>query len=366
MESVIRKRVSQVGSGAWSIYLPKKWIDAWSPEQQVAREVDLRNINQSILITPVHRTASHEATVADHPDAVQATLASAYIRGYHDVRLRPATDFGSDTVATARDFLRHLDERLVADCRPEGIGFSLRSDLPPPASSDDVLAILAAKVSEVLRLAADAVQSGGHDADRTLHALRLLRDTQREDVDRLHYQAARLVATLEIPLDSVSRYQLFGLAAAELQRAGEQGVRIAETLLQGMGLTLIDLDYPRSHLLERCRLPQPPEGVSRELLDVCRRGFSDLQPLLESVGAALSHSDVPELVRIAAEATAGRDAIQDAVLSAVAEHWGTNPDTAQVLNAFTASKHATAIQNAFEHVRSICHHAVGLLAAAPS
>lgn len=364
MDSVIRKRVSQVGSGAWSIYLPKKWIDAWSPEQQVAREVDLRNINQSILITPVHRTAAHQATVADHPDAVQATLASAYIRGYHDVRLRPATTFGSDTVAHARDFLRHLDERLVADCRPEGIGFSLRSDLPP-AASDDVLSILAAKVSEVLRLAADAVQSGGHDADRTLHALRLLRDTQREDVDRLHYQAARLVATLEIPLDSVSRYQLFGLAAAELQRAGEQGVRIAETLLQGMRLGLADLDYPRTHLLERCRLPQPPEGVSRELLDVCRQGFADLQPLLESIGTALGHSDVPELVRLAQEATAGRDHLQDAVLAAVAEHWGTDPDTDQVLNAFTASKHATAIQNAFEHVRSICQHAVGLLAAAP-
>ena len=365
MDSVIRKRVSQVGSGAWSIYLPKKWIDAWSPEQQASREVDQRNISQSILISPVHQITQHAAQVDDHPDAVRATLASAYIRGYHDVRLRPAAAFGSDTVAAARDFLRHLDERLVADCRPEGIGFSLRSDLPPPAASDDVLAVLAAKVSEVLRLAADAVQSGGHDIDRTLHALRLLRDTQAEDVDRLHYQAARLVATLEIPMDSVSRYQLFGLAAAELKRCGEQGVRIAETLLARMGLSLDDLDYPRQHLIERVQLPLPAEGIARELLDACRRAFEDLQPLLQDVGGALARGDVPELVRITQEATLGRDGLQDQVLATVAEHWGETSDAEQGLNAFTASKHANAIQTAFEHVRSIGEHAIGLLAAAP-
>src|SRR5688572_18974933 len=43
-----RKRVTQVGSGAYSIYLPKRWIDGWPPEQREKREVDLHQINQSL------------------------------------------------------------------------------------------------------------------------------------------------------------------------------------------------------------------------------------------------------------------------------------------------------------------------------
>lgn len=361
---IVRKRITQVGSGAWSIYLPKRWIDAWSDEQMVEREVELRSISQSILITPVIQEDRHEATVPDDAEAVRTLLLSGYIRGYHQVTATPATTFSNDTVAAARDFLRHLDERIVAECRAESIRFSIRSDLPPPAT-DDLLVLLTAKVSEVLRLAADAMQSSGQDADRCLHALRLLRDTQTEDVDRLFHQAARLVATLGIPLESVSQYQLLGLVASDLQRIGEQGVRMATSILRDMELELVDLDYPRAHLLERATRPSPPTGVARELVGVCRAGFADLAGCMERLATALASNQAADFMALAIAADTGRQRIQAAVLAAVAEHWGSDTDPGVVMAAFTASKHAAKLQNAFDHMHSICRHATGLLMAAP-
>ena len=360
---VVRKRVTKVGSGAWSIYLPKKWIDAWTPEQQESREVELRRISQSILISPVHQARRMEATAPDHRDAVIALLLSGYIRGDHHVLLTPETEFGNDTIAAARDFLRHLDERIVADSRPGVISFTLRADLPPPAHADDVLTVLGAKVAEVLRLAQDAIRTNGHDPDRTLHALRLLRDTKSEDVDRLFYQAARLVATLEIPLESVSRYQLLGLAAADLQRMADQALRMADTVLTDMDLTRTDLDYPRDHLLQRLRPPPPPTGIARALVGACSKGFDDVAALLDRILPALAGRDVAACAAIEHDADQAREALQQRVLDNVAEHWGTNTDAQAAMAAFTASKHATALQNILDHQASICRHAIGLMAA---
>lgn len=363
MEEVIRKRVTQVGSGAWSIYLPKKWIDAWTPEQMQEREVELRRISHSILISPVLQQDRFETVAPDDADVVRTLLLSAYIRGNHHVHLRSDAGFHNDTVAAARDFLRHLDERIVADCRSDHISYTLRSDLPPV--SDDILVLMGAKVTEVMRLAADAIASAGHDPERSLHALRLLRDTQTEDVERLFHQSARLVATLGIPLESVSQYQLLGLVAAELHRVGEQGLRMAAALLRDMGLELDDLDYPRRHTLEKARNPAPPTGVARELHAVCKRGFDDLARNLDALIAALGGTDVAAFMAVAIDAAAARDAVQQQVLDAVAQHWGSDAQPDAIMAAFTASKHAARLQNAFDHIHSACRHATGLLAAAP-
>src|SRR5688572_17006322 len=89
VEAVKRKRVTQVGSGAWSIYLPKKWIDSWSPEQQAGREVDLHLINNSLLIVPVLQERAIEAEVSCRADQLRTVLLSAYVRGAASVRLKP-------------------------------------------------------------------------------------------------------------------------------------------------------------------------------------------------------------------------------------------------------------------------------------
>ncbi len=365
MESPLRKKVTRVGSGAWSIYLPKKWIDTWEPAQQEGREVELRRIGDSLLISPVIMRQRYQATVDGKPAEITMRLLSAYVRGYHEVRLSPAEGmYSNDCIAEARDFLRHLDERLEATCTPAEIGFQLRADLPALVSQgDDILHMLAAKVDEVLGLAADAVATYRHDPDRALHAIRLLRDTHEEDVSRLFHQATRLVATLEIPMPSVSAYQLLGLAATDLARVSEQGLRMADAILQEYGLERNDLDYPRAALMERVQLPGPMAGVVKDMLQVSVRHFPALRHGLQQMMAALLARELEALPRLVGEATKERVAIRKDTFEAAAAYWGEGGVTDQAMAALNISKHATALAHAQELVAAIGVTAMTLLAA---
>src|SRR5687767_7609614 len=246
MEAVKRKRVTQVGSGAWSIYLPKKWIDSWSPGQQAGREVDLHLISGSLLVVPALQDRGFQATVPTQAAAVRTLLLSAYVRGYAQVRLAPEGGrFDSDCIAATRDFLRHLDERLVATVGPDAIGFALPVTVgAQTANGLEMMSLMAAKVREVVGLAADCAEHHGTDPDRALHAARLLQAIHDEDLSRLFHQTLRRVATLDLQLESVTDFQLLDLAASHLHAMGAQCVRIAATILDGYGLRLEDLAYP--------------------------------------------------------------------------------------------------------------------------
>lgn len=365
MDAPLRKKVTRVGSGAFSIYLPKKWIDAWTPEQQAGREVELRHISDSMLITPVQSAVDYEGKVPDACDAVRLYLISAYVKGFHQVRLTSlAGTFSNECIADARDLLRHLDERIVAHCDRDAIGFHLRSDLPASiARGEDLLGVLAAKVQEVLRMANDAVGSYTHDPDRALHALGLLRSTHDEDVSRLFYQATRMVATLEIPLESVSVYQLVGLTAAEYHRMSEQALEMAQTILEAYGLTMTDLDYPRAHLLKQMESPPRQGEVGRDIIHAVQEAFTGIHDAIGALDKALIERDVAALVDLEGTSRRLRDRLQKGVFVAVSEHWGADVEVAQAMAAFSASKHATSLAHALEHVRSIARHGMALLAA---
>lgn len=367
VEKPIRKRVTRVGSGAFSIYLPKKWIDGWPAEQQEDREVELRFISESILISPVIRRVRFGSDAPPQTDAVRVRLLSAYVRGHNEVRITPREGrFDNDCVAAARDLMRHLDERLVAVSTPEEIGFRLRSDIPSPqAGAEDLLDILGAKVAEVMSLAADAVEVYGHDPDRALHSLRLLQDTHEEDVSRLFYQTVRLVATLEIPLESVTGYQLLGLTAAELHRMSEAGLTIAAAILRDYDLRLEDLQYPRPHLLEKMQRPPPQQGVARDIVRMCRDAFQRLRDVLQELLRCLREADIAGLRKVVRDAATAEEALQEGVFEAVSEHWGAETGVEAAMAGFTASKHTNALGAAFAHIASSARHGLVLLAAQP-
>ncbi len=361
----IRKRVSQVGSGAWSIYLPKKWIDQWETAQQEGREVELRAIGPALLISPVITRQRHDGAVDGTADVVCMRLLSAYLRGYHDVHLSPAKGtFDNDCIFEARDFLRHLDERLEAFCGPDEIGFHLRADLPAPiASAEDLLQMMAAKVDEVLRLAEDAIRTYRHDADRALHALRLLRDTHEEDVSRLFYQATRMVATLEIPMPSVSAYQLLGLVAADLQRVSEQCLRIADAILEEYGLNSDELAFPRNHLMERIRMPTMTTGISRDFLNIARSHFQGVRDAVDAVVAAIRNHDQEALAAVEHRAEELTLSIRTKVFEAAGASWGQEGIEDEAMMALNTSKHTTCLVQALDHIRAIAATARSLTAA---
>ncbi len=364
---ILRKRVTRVGSGAFSIYLPKKWIDGWTPEQQQEREVLLRYISRSILVSPAIMDRACSLTVPPDERLVRLHLLSAYVRGHDEVELRPTeAAFDNDCMATARDFLRHLDERITATTASDRISFRLRADLRGPgADGVDLLAMMGAKIREMLGLARDCVEAYAVDPDRTLHGLRLLRDTHEEDVSRVFHQALRLVATLELPLESVSEYQLLGMAAGDLHQVSGQVLVVASTLLDAYGLALDDLDYPRAHLLEQVRRPPVPTGVARELRRAALPAFTDLDGLVRDLLAALAGRDAVALVDVQDRAGEAQRALQERIFRAVAEAWGAETDPEQGIAAHGANRAATALANMLDEVGAIAGTASALLAAGP-
>jgi hypothetical protein len=324
-----RKRVTQVGSGAYSIYLPKRWIDGWGPEQQARREVDLHQINQSLLIVPVLRDDHLALACAPTPDTVRALLHSAYVRGHHHVTLTPREGrFGDDCVAAAREFLRRLDERLRSTVGHDRIAFTLQRELPAPFTSGlDLLQFMATRLREVIDLAAECVEAGTDQPDRALHAARLVLAIHEEDLSRLFAQALRLVATLELPLGRISDFQLLDLAADEYHTAGAACVQVATTVLAGYGLTVADLAYPRQELLKRIGRPPPTPPLARDLAQGHRAAFEAAHRLLDAIGPALQAHDVEALLALQEQARAAQDAQQATLLAIARQHWAKEEGT---------------------------------------
>lgn len=368
MEAIKRKRVTRVGSGAWSIYLPKKWIDSWDPAQQEGREVDLHLISNNLLVVPVLQDRSYTAPVPASQSTVRAALLSAYVRGAAHVTLTPREGtFDSDCIAGTRDFLRHLDERLVATVGPDAIGFRVPETAPAPGGSGlDLVALMAAKVREVVGLAADAVEHAGTDPDRTLHAARLVQAIQEEDLSRLFHQTLRRVATLEFPLETVTDFQLLDLAAAHLHSMGAQAVRAVATLLEGYGLSLDDLAYPRAQLVQRLGRRPAPTPVAREMVQAYRKPFAAAQRLLDSLPAALSAADTGPLRALAAEALATRGQLQQALFDAVVRHWGDEASKAGAAQGFIAYQAGHPLSNLLGSLATLADLATTLLAAHPA
>ncbi len=364
--AIKRKKVTRVGSGAFSIYLPKKWIDSWLPQQQEDREVDLHQIADSLLVVPVLRDRSLTRAMPDNRDLILATLLSAYLQGHVQVRLHPVGEasFGTAIITDARDLLRHLDERLLATCTAKAIGYDLQPNLPPPASTgQDLLNVLGAKVREVLGLAAEAVEAYGTDPERTLHALKLLRATHEEDVNRLFYQAVRLVANIELPLQSVTDFQFLDLLASNLQRVSDDAAHIARVILMDYGLELGDLDYPRDHLLEKLGQFEPPTPLVRAFVRANQRALVSCQTLVGGILEALLEADLvaaQEQMRAVAKAQAEH---QERLFMTILERWGDATDQSKAQRGFTAYQISTPIAGLFGNLEVLGRHGIALIAA---
>ncbi|MEK6976039.1 MAG: hypothetical protein AABY18_06825 [Candidatus Thermoplasmatota archaeon] len=361
VEPIKRKRVTRVGSGAWSVYLPKKWIDSWTQQQQEGREVDLHLISGSLLIVPVVQDRTYVATAPAGVPLLRITLLSAYVRGYEKVELRPTDRFPNDAIAAARDLLRHLDERIVATVGPDLIGFTM-----PPGGSNpptDLLQVMGARLTQTLDLAAECVEHASNDPERVVHAARLLQSIQEEDVSRILHQTLRRVATLDLPLESVSDFQLLDMAAFLLDGVGSQALAIAQTVLRDLGLSLQDLAYPREDVLRRLpkRDPQPP--VARDILQGHRTAVREARDLLGRLLPALRDSDLAALGAVVADSAKARDDLQARVFEAVVRHWGEESSPEDATRGFAAYQLTNPLSNLASAIGACAGQALLFLAA---
>jgi hypothetical protein len=303
------------------------------------------------------------------PDAasVRTLLLSGYVRGAAAVHLRPAEgNFDSDCIAATRDFLRHLDERLVATVGPDDISFEVpEGGLGQGGSGLDLLALMAAKVRELVGLAADCVEHAGTDPDRALHAARLLQAIHEEDLSRLFHQALRRVATLEFPLESVTDFQLLDLAASHLHGMGSQTVRMAAGILEGYGLRLEDLAYPRADLLKRLGRRPALTPVAREMVQAYRKPFTAAQSLVAALPGPFARGEATALRALADEALAARALLQQALFDVVVRHWGDEASQAGAAQGFTAYQAGHPLANLLGSLANLAELAITLTAAKP-
>lgn len=367
MADIKRKRVTRVGSGAYSIYLPKKWIDSWPEAQQESREVDLHLINEALMIVPAHMDLSAARVVPVDTETVCSLLRSAYVRGLDRLELTPSDGtFGSETIAASRDMLRHMDERLIVSCTPETIGFSLDPELPPSfTSGGDLLRIMTAKAREMVGLCSEAVDTHLTDLDRSLYAMSLLVTTQREDIRRLFHQSLRVVARIDLPMDSVTDFQVLDLLAADLERFGSHLVRIAEILLSELGLTVEDLAYPRPHIMQQVGELPTRTPLVQELIRNYRLGFDAIATALNATMDAVQTRDMATVSALKANIMEQQDAMAGRFFATIAEHWGDEIKADQAVGAFTMTRVASILADLAHVLQSACHHALVLLAAEP-
>lgn len=363
MDGVKRKRVTRVGSGAYSVYLPKKWIDAWTPQQQAGREVDLHAISGSLLIVPALQDRSLRLAAPDDTRRLPAMLRSAYVRGHDDVAIAAgARPFSNDDIAGARELLRHLDERIVASVGPDRIAFRVPHDgLGPP----DTLASLGARLVEAVDLAAECIEHAGTDPERVAHAARLLRAIQEEDIGRILHQTLRRVATLDLPIATVTDLQLLDLCAFLLHGVGSQAAAVAFSILADLGVTPADLGLPRDVLRPRLRPAGPLPPVARDLLQGHRASMRSAQDLLRSLLPALRDADLEGLAAAASMAAQVRNDLQQRVFEAVTRHWGDPVAAPDAARAYAAYQLANPLANLVTALGACAEQAILFLAARP-
>lgn len=362
MQPSKRKRVTRVGSGAYSIYLPKRWIDAWAPAQQAEREVDLHIVGDGLLVVPAVRDRSFRGKVEAACQPLTTLLLSAYVRGASDVLVEPASGrFDSDCITGARDFLRHLDERLVSTISPEAIGFTLAEGAE--TDSEELLRSMSSKMRHILELCSECVTTYGSDPERALHAARLIRSLHAEDLSRLFHQTLRRVATLELPVRTISELQLLDLLAAHFHAMGTQAVQVAATVLEGYGLALDDLDYPRPELLRRIGRREVLVPLARDMVQGHGKTLETLRLLFDRFLGALEKGDPTALSAVAEDIRVARAEASKRMFGAVVKHWGEQGPRGAASPAFTAYQLGQPVSNLHGTLVRMASHAVTLMAA---
>lgn len=284
MPSRHRKKVTRSGKGAFSLYLPKKWIDGWSQEQRKDRVVDLIQIDEYLIVAPAKRGKAKSVLLENgSTDAVKQFLLSSYARGYEAADIR-SNHFTDEQICGARSFARLLDEKLILDITEKRISygkdFGVTIDMP---SVTQMQRLQFEKLLESLRLCHELLQYFDHNRRRTVHLLRMLRTLEEEDLDRMAMQIMRRAARMEILFDSFADLYYVVLTTDLLEKTGDSVYGIARCICRLYSLDEERLLFPLEALVKEVsppeRLPQSMEGLREVYLESLRKA----EDLLRSV-----------------------------------------------------------------------------------
>jgi hypothetical protein len=288
MPSKSRKRVTRSGKGAFSLYLPKKWIDEWSEEQSRERKVDLLEMDDHLIISPVRKSNTDSATISGgRVDEIRQFLLCTYVRGYEAAELN-SKRFSDEQICAARNFMRLLDENMILDVNEDRIGYGRSFKVNMESSTiSQMQQLLFEKIQESMRLATELIQHFDTNPRRSLHLLKMMRTLEEEDIDRLAMQIFRRATRMEFRFDSFADLFFVVMATDLLERMGDGLFDIARSVCRFYDLDEERLLFPLDVILEDVDMEDIPVDPSLDdmrqfqlsMMDECGSRLRDVMDL---------------------------------------------------------------------------------------
>lgn len=245
-----RKKITKSGKGAFSLYIPKKWVDGWKGEQARERNVDLIQMDDHLIISPVQKGSSKSVTLdGNSVERVRHFLLSCYVRGFESAEIASKGRFTDEEICGARTFIRALDDRLTLEVSENRIAYTKRAETAlcrPDATQLQLL--LFDKLIEGTRLMEELVEHFDRNPRRAIHLMQMLKLLE-EDTDRLALQVLRLAARMEMPFENLVDLYYIVLTTNTMENIGDAMFGMVKDLCKIYKLDQAKLRYPIDALL---------------------------------------------------------------------------------------------------------------------
>jgi len=288
MPSKSRKRVTRSGKGAFSLYLPKRWVDDWSEEQSKERKVDLLEMDEHLIISPLRKNNSSSASMnGGRDDEIRQFLLCTYVRGYEAAELS-SDRFSEEQICAARSFMRLLDENMILDVSENRIAYgrSFKVDMES-ATIPQMQKLLFEKIQESLRMANELIRYFDANPLRSIHLLKMMRTLEEEDVDRLSMQIFRRASRMELKFDSFADLFFVIMTTDLLEKMGDSIFSIARSVCRLYDMEEEKLLFPLERIMDDLELTPIPVDPSLEnmrrfqlsMLDECAKRLREVMDL---------------------------------------------------------------------------------------
>jgi len=267
------KKITRAGSGGFSIYLPKRWVNGWSEEQRQKRELEMFNVGDQLILTPLQgrRRRTMEIRGASREEWVYAVL-SSYINGIDDFDLvhEGLSDEGKGEI---RSILRFLDENLIVSTHDGTLSYENRPLVFHQV--DSLLPLLFDEIIEAEKLAAEMLACCDSDRYHCVHLMHLLYAMEREDVNRLTLQIFRTLSRCRAPCRSFLDINYKWTSANMLEIMGDVLFGLVRIVCRSYGLDADELQYPIEYLTRR--IDPQAKGVLQGMEPLRKRLVSGLE-----------------------------------------------------------------------------------------
>ncbi len=322
MENRVRKKLTKSGKGAFSVYIPKRWIDGWVEEQKKDKEVNLVELDEHLLLSPVIKESKKRLAVDLKTSAeIRTLLLSSYVRGYQQVDIISERKFTNEQISEARGYIRLLDENLQMTANDNMISYKSRN-AESKFDYSDLFVNLFSKTAEVLELVSELLTFYDMNPQRTVHLIRMINSVEEEDIDRISFHIFRQMANLDMPFDSFIDIEFLGLVSDILERIGDTSVGIAGLVCDIYGIDRNHMHYPLEILekeVESRKITIPDNLV--ELKKIYIQAIKDGCMYLQACRDTVMKKDGISAYHLKRELMDLRRGVETQIFEAVARLW---------------------------------------------